>query len=135
MHEIFAWLYENQQNLVITSGISKGGSGDDGREVLQDTGLYDGHEYSLLKLALVRNKSNKVIQMVHLRNPHGEGEFNGDWSDSSSLWNTIPKERREQLLVKVSFLVRIFQIIFVNLEGRRRFLDVLQRLGRAIFVF
>ena len=134
MHEIFAWLYENQQNLLITSGIN-GGSGGAGGEVLQDSGLYAGHEYSLLKLELVRNKSNKVIQMVHLRNPHGEGEFNGDWSDSSSLWNTIPKERREQLLVKVSFLVRIFQIIFVNLEGRRRFLDVLQRLGRAIFVF
>ena len=134
MHEIFAWLYENQQNLLITSGIN-GGSGGAGGEVLQDSGLYAGHEYSLLKLELVRNKSNKVIQMVHLRNPWGYGEFNGDWSDSSSLWNTIPKERREQLLVKVSFLVRIFQIIFVNLEGRRRFLDVLQRLGRAIFVF
>jgi len=103
MHEKFAWLYENQQNLLITSGISEGGSGDDGREVLQDSGLYDGHEYSLLKLELVRNKSNKVIQMVHLRNPHGEGEFNGDWSDSSSLWETIPRERREQLLVNVSF--------------------------------
>ena len=102
MHEIFAWLYENQQNLVITSGIS-GGSGGAGGEVLQDNGLHAGHAYSLLKLELVRNKNNKVIQMIHLRNPWGRGEFNGDWSDSSSLWNTIPKERRERLLVKVSF--------------------------------
>ena len=102
MHEIFAWLYENQQNLLITSGIN-GGSGGAGGEVLQDSGLYAGHEYSLLKLELVRNKSNKVVQMVHLRNPWGRGEFNGDWSDSSSLWNTIPRERREQLLVEVSF--------------------------------
>ena len=112
MHEIFAWLYENQQNLVIASSISS--DSDVGREVLQDSGLFSGHAYSLLKLELVKNKNNKVIQMVHLRNPHGRSEFNGDWSDSSSLWNTIPKERREQLLVKVSFLVRIFQIIFVN---------------------
>ena len=134
MHEIFAWLYENQQNLLITSGIN-GGSGGAGGEVLQDSGLYAGHEYSLLKLELVRNKSNKVIQMVHLRNPWGQGEFNGDWSDSSSLWKTIPRERREQLLVKVSFLLDFLKIIFVDLEGRWCFLDVLQRLDRIIFVF
>ena len=101
MHEIFAWLYENQQNLLLTSGIYRG-SGERG-EVLKDNGLIGGHEYSLLKLTLVRNKNNKVIQMVHLRNPHGQTEFKGDWSDSSSLWNSIPTERREQLLVKVSF--------------------------------
>ena len=71
MHEIFAWLYENQKDLLITSGIN-GGSGGAGGEVLQDSGLYAGHEYSLLKLELVRNKSNKVIQMVHLRNPWGQ---------------------------------------------------------------
>ena len=113
MHEMFAWLYENQQNLLLTSGIYRP-SGSASREVLQNNGLIAGHEYSLLKLELVRNNNNKVIQMVHIRNPHGRTEFKGDWSDSSSLWNTIPKERREQLLVKVSFLVRIFQIIFVN---------------------
>ena len=134
MHEIFAWLYENQQNLLITSGIN-GGSGGAGGEVLQDSGLYAGHEYSLLKLELVRNKSNKVIQMVHLRNPWGQGEFNGDWSDSSSLWKTIPRERREQLLVKVSFECAYQKTFLFNSEGRWCFLDVLQRLDRIIFVF
>ena len=116
MHEIFAWLYENQQNLLITSGIN-GGSGGAGGEVLQDSGLYAGHEYSLLKLELVRNKNNKVIQMVHLRNPWGQGEFNGDWSDSSSLWKTIPRERREQLLVKVSFWFA-FSYYFRQFRGK-----------------
>ena len=120
--------------MLITSGIS-GGSGGAGGEVLQDNGLHAGHEYSLLKLELVRNKNNRVIQMVQLRNPWGRGEFNGDWSDSSSLWNTIPKERREQLLVKVSFWFAFSNLGFANLEGRRRFLDVLQRLDRTIFVF
>lgn len=28
------------------------------------------------------------VKLVQLRNPHGEGEWNGDWSDDSHLWNT-----------------------------------------------
>ena len=127
MHEIFAWLYENQQNLLITSGI-RGGSGGAGGEVLQDNGLHAGHEYSLLKLELVRNKSNKVIQMVHLRNPWGSGEFNGDWSDSSSLWNTIPKERREQLLVKVSFWFEFYKF-FCQFRGKTALFGCATKIG------
>ena len=48
IHEFYAWLYDHQSDVVVTSGIS-GGSGGPGGEELLENGLYAGHEYSLLK--------------------------------------------------------------------------------------
>ena len=43
----------------MTSGID-GGSGGAGGEVLQASGLYAGHEYSLLKLEMVKTDNGKL---------------------------------------------------------------------------
>ena len=98
IHELFAWLYDNQSALLVTSGIN-GGTGGAGGEELQENGLYAGHEYSLLKLDLVRDHSGQLIELVNIRNPWGQGEFNGDWSDQSEKWDTISSSRCSQLLV------------------------------------
>ena len=63
IHELFAWLYDNQSELLLTSGIS-GGSGGAGGEVLQENGLYAGHEYSLLKL---EGTDNSYFKTYHVR--------------------------------------------------------------------
>lgn len=99
IHELYAWLYDNQSELLITSGIS-GGDGGAGGEVLQENGLYEGHEYSLLKLEVVKTDDGMVVQLLQIRNPWGKGEFNGDWSDYSDKWDTIPAEKREKLNVQ-----------------------------------
>ena len=67
---------------------------------MQDNGLYGGHEYSLLKLELVQNNEGKYVELVNIRNPWGKGEFNGNWSDSSKMWETITPEKQAKLLVK-----------------------------------
>ena len=101
---------------MVTSGIN-GGDGGAGGEVLQDNGLYAGHEYSLLKLEMVKTNDGRMVQLLNIRNPWGQGEFNGDWSDSSDKWDMVARkfnfvkflskshlifsaERREQLLVQ-----------------------------------
>jgi len=98
IHELFAWLYDHQDKVLVTSGIN-GGDGGAGGEVLQDNGLFAGHEYSLLKLEMVKTDDGRMVQLLNIRNPWGQGEFNGDWSDHSDKWDMVSPERRDQLLV------------------------------------
>ncbi|KAF9161648.1 hypothetical protein DFQ26_004343 [Actinomortierella ambigua] len=45
------------------------------------TGLISGHAYSVLEAVEYKGE-----RLVHLRNPWGEVEWNGDWSDDSDKW-------------------------------------------------
>jgi hypothetical protein len=55
------------------------------------TGLVAGHSYSLLACKTVSSGH----RLVQLRNPWGSLEWNGDWSDESSLWEQYPEVKRE----------------------------------------
>jgi len=48
-------------------------------------GLAVGHAYSLLAAREV-NLDGCIVPMVKIRNPHGRGEWTGDYSDSSDKW-------------------------------------------------
>ena len=85
-HELFRFLYENQKNVVVTSGIDV-----DSKE-LNQKGLFGGHEYSLVKLALVETSDGRRVQLLQLRNPWGKGEFKGDWSDRSAKWDLVDRK-------------------------------------------
>jgi len=52
-------------------------------------GLHQGHAYSILEVRKVRDGfiSGETFKMVKIRNPWGSGEWTGDWSDKSDLWN------------------------------------------------
>ena len=90
-HELFKFLYNNQDRFLFTSGIN-GGSGDAGGEVEQDNGLVAGHEYSLLKLEVVKTSDGRWVQLLQIRNPWGEKEFKGDWSDESKKWDLVARK-------------------------------------------
>ena len=79
-------MYENQKNLVVTSGI------DEDDENTRRSGLFGGHEYSLLKVEMVKTNEGKMVQLLNIRNPHGQSEFNGDWSDNSDKWDIIDRK-------------------------------------------
>ena len=85
-HELFRFLYENQKNVVVTSGIDV-----DSKE-LNQKGLTGGHQYSLVKLALVETSDGRRVQLLQIRNPWGQSEFNGDWSDRSAKWNLVARK-------------------------------------------
>ena len=89
--KLFRFLYENQKNVIVTSGI------DNNSEELNQKGLYGGHEYSLVKLALVETSDGGRVQLLQIRNPWGDTEFNGDWSDRSAKWNLVDRK----LLIKM----------------------------------
>lgn len=52
----------------------------------ENFGIVSTHAYTLLS-AKESNYEGKDLRLIKLRNPHGCTEFNGDWSDTSPLWN------------------------------------------------
>ena len=50
---------------------------------LANTGLISGHAYSILAMKISQINGEKFIQV---RNPWGNTEWNGDWSDKSPKW-------------------------------------------------
>ena len=48
--------------------------------------MISGHAYSVLNIYYF-NYEGKIIKLIKLRNPWGEKEFNGQWSDNSLEWN------------------------------------------------
>ncbi|XP_070775902.1 calpain-1 catalytic subunit-like [Enoplosus armatus] len=57
-------------------------------------GLVKGHAYTITGVKQTMSQG-KSVNLVRLWNPWGKGEWNGDWSDRSSLWKTVSAQDRE----------------------------------------
>ena len=55
-------------------------------------GIVSGHSYSVLSVHEFRHE-RKDVKLLQLRNPFGDTEWEGDWSDNSDKWT--PKLRKE----------------------------------------
>ena len=65
---------------------------------------YDGKTYEVIsketraKLRETKQRADvngrKIIRLVKLRNPWGKGEWTGEFSDKSSIWNEHPELRK-----------------------------------------
>ncbi|XP_041669103.1 calpain-1 catalytic subunit-like [Cheilinus undulatus] len=60
-------------------------------------GLVQGHAYTVTGFKQLMSHGESV-HLVRLWNPWGQGEWNGDWSDRSSLWKTVSAQDREMCL-------------------------------------
>ena len=66
-----------------------------GGETLDDaSGIAGGHAYSIISVAEVTDRDGNLVQLVKLRNPWGNFEWKGAWSDNSESWT---QELRDQL--------------------------------------
>lgn len=66
---------------------------------LLPSGLIRGHAYTVTGVKKVKSRGD-IVNLVRLWNPWGKREWNGDWSDRSSLWQTVsPQDRDTCLLV------------------------------------
>ena len=77
--------------------MTAGTSGDVSNLDIEEVGLSPGHAYTVLGVHELQGPRGKE-KVVRLRNPWGNGEWNGNWSDSSSKWTTATK--REQSHIK-----------------------------------
>ena len=79
------WKAKKKDNYVICAGTRRLGFLE---RIWGDIGLISSHAYTIINLYSYKDKNkNELIRLVKLRNPWGEKEFNGDWSDKSSKWN------------------------------------------------
>ncbi|XP_038567861.1 calpain-9 [Micropterus salmoides] len=65
-------------------------------EAKTTTGLVKGHAYSITGLDEV-NFRGKMIQLIRIRNPWGQVEWNGPWSDDSREWTYVDKAEKTRL--------------------------------------
>uniref|UniRef100_A0A6Q2WY21 Calpain-3 n=1 Tax=Esox lucius TaxID=8010 RepID=A0A6Q2WY21_ESOLU len=65
-------------------------------ETRTTTGLVKGHAYSVTGVEESQHKESKV-RLVRLRNPWGQVEWNGPWSDNSKEWASLPKGEKDKL--------------------------------------
>nr|XP_033967797.1 calpain-3 [Pseudochaenichthys georgianus] len=63
------------------------------------TGLVKGHAYSVTAVEECKPSQLKEtkVRLVRLRNPWGQVEWNGPWSDNSKEWTTLSKTEKEKL--------------------------------------
>ncbi|XP_029537848.1 calpain-9-like [Oncorhynchus nerka] len=61
------------------------------------SGLVKGHAYSITGLEEV-NYSGKKVKLIRIRNPWGQVEWNGAWSDESREWNVIDSSEKKRIL-------------------------------------
>ncbi|XP_049569036.1 calpain-1 catalytic subunit isoform X4 [Orcinus orca] len=62
--------------------------------------LVKGHAYSVTGAKQV-NYQGQMVNLIRMRNPWGEVEWTGAWSDGSPEWNNVDPYVREQLRVKM----------------------------------
>ena len=55
---------------------------------IEEKGLAPGHAYTVIDLLEINGE-----KVLRLRNPWGNGEYTGDWSDSSKKWTTELKKK------------------------------------------
>uniref|UniRef100_A0A8D3E010 Calpain 1, (mu/I) large subunit b n=1 Tax=Scophthalmus maximus TaxID=52904 RepID=A0A8D3E010_SCOMX len=60
--------------------------------------LVKGHAYSVTGLRQYRGQRERLIR---IRNPWGQVEWTGAWSDSSSEWNAIDAAEKDEMLCKM----------------------------------
>ena len=101
----------------------------------QQKGIVLGHAYSILDVAVI--DGNKLIQM---RNPWGETEWTGAWSDNSKEWNTKRKQiiydrmaQRRVTKVEVGADDGVFWISLSDFFTNFRVLYVAQYLDKQIY--
>ena len=79
-------IWQSMNNAVKNGFIMTAGTSTDTYNLnIEELGLIPGHAYTCLEVKEVTTKSGKV-KLVHLRNPWGNGEWSGDWCDSSRKW-------------------------------------------------
>ena len=79
-----------KKNYVMTAGTTKNLNG----VKLQRYGLSPGHAYTILQ-ALEIDTGSAIEKVLKLRNPWGNFEYSGDWSDYSRKWTEELKRKYE----------------------------------------
>ena len=62
---------------------------------IERVGLVQGHAYTLINFNKIQTSQGKNVFLFRIRNPWSQGEWTGDWSDKSKLWDSKAKSQVE----------------------------------------
>ena len=60
---------------------------------IEKVGLVEGHAYTLISFNKIQTSQGKEVYLFRIRNPWSQGEWTGDLSDKSKLWDTKAKSQ------------------------------------------
>ncbi|XP_069544253.1 calpain-1 catalytic subunit-like [Brachyistius frenatus] len=80
-----------QSSTLMGCGTSQG---ETSANTVLPNGLVQGHAYTVTGVKQIMSQETPV-RLVRLWNPWGKGEWEGAWSDRSSLWKTVSSQDRE----------------------------------------
>ena len=66
----------------------------------EDEGLVKYHAYTITKVLeeyVPTTSGFRKVPLIRLRNPWGQKEFTGRWSDRSIQWKAIPQYEKERI--------------------------------------
>uniref|UniRef100_A0A8C7YYC2 Calpain 9 n=1 Tax=Oryzias sinensis TaxID=183150 RepID=A0A8C7YYC2_9TELE len=66
-------------------------------EAKTTTGLVKGHAYSITGMEELQFRG-QTVKLIRVRNPWGQVEWNGAWSDNSREWDYIDKKEKDRIL-------------------------------------
>ncbi|KAL1787095.1 calpain-3 isoform X1 [Sigmodon hispidus] len=110
MRELIARMVRNMDNSLLRDSNLGPGDSDDRPsrtivpvqyETRMACGLVKGHAYSVTGLEEALFKGEKV-KLVRLRNPWGQVEWNGSWSDGWKDWSFVDKDEKARLQHQVT---------------------------------
>jgi len=55
------------------------------------------HAYSVTGAKVIRTHDGTDHNLIRLRNPWGDTEWKGNWSDSSSLWDDVSQSQKDDI--------------------------------------
>lgn len=83
------WDAHNKGFLIAASA----GSTKASKKLLEEMGLIGNHSYGVLDIAIVKAFGDIDEKLIKLRNPWGDFEWTGDWSDQSANWTPEIKKQ------------------------------------------
>uniref|UniRef100_A0A3P8QLS0 Calpain catalytic domain-containing protein n=1 Tax=Astatotilapia calliptera TaxID=8154 RepID=A0A3P8QLS0_ASTCA len=71
--------------------------GETSANTVLPNGLVQGHAYTVTGVKELISQG-KVVKLIRLWNPWGKGEWEGDWSDWSPMWDIVSSQDRQKCL-------------------------------------
>lgn len=74
--------------------------GELSKNTVQNAGLFKAHAYSITKIVeeyVATSNGYKKVRLIRIRNPWGEVEWNGRWSDGCSEWLSISQREKDRI--------------------------------------